>query len=152
MSSRRRQGGFTLIEILVVMLLFALAGTLVFTSVGKSRTERRNRDFARELTGLCQKARRQAVGGKRPVRVRISEPRRRCWIEGGKSPVAIPAAIRIEAEGGGAMEEEAFVFAFYPDGSSDGVTLLLTAEEGFAMNLRIDMLTGLVERVADEDS
>ncbi len=143
--------GFTLVEILVVMVLFALAGSMVFTSVGKSRSDRENKDFARGFTALCQKARRKAVAGGLPVAVRISEPLRQCWIGNGKKRLAIPEEMLIEAEGGGRMgEAEAFSFSFYPDGSSDGVTFTFTAADSFRRRIRIDMLTGLVGKVADE--
>ena len=50
--------GFTLAEILVVIILLALAGSLVFVSVGKSMAGRQNKAFARDMVFLCKKARR----------------------------------------------------------------------------------------------
>lgn len=136
-------------EILVVMVLFALAGSMVFTSVGKSRADRENKDFARAFVALSQKARRKAVAGGYPVALSISESLRQCWIGNDEKRLAIPEEMLIEAEGG-RMAAEAFSFSFYPDGSSDGVTLNLTAQDSFRRRIRIDMLTGLVGVVIDE--
>ncbi len=139
--------GFTLIEILVVMALFALIATMVFSSVGKSRLERRNRDFSRSFVGLVKRARTLAVSKGAPVSVRLSDETKECRVEGLKGKLTVPEAMLIEAEeGGGRMEEGEFVFSFYPDGSSDGLTLTLTVEDVFKHTVRIDMLTGIVTR------
>lgn len=144
--------GFTLIEILVVMVIFALAGTMVFANVGKSRLERSNRDFARSFVTMVKKARTRAIASGRPVNVRLSEETRKCTVDGMEKALAIPEELEIEAqEGRGRMEEGDFVFSFYPDGSSDGLELTFSVEEIFSRTVRIDMLTGIVTRAhADE--
>lgn len=144
--------GFTLIEILVVMVLFALAGTMVFANVGKSRHERGNKDFSRSFVQMVKKARTRAVGTGRAVTVRLSDERKECSIDGLEKTLSIPEEMLIEAdEGNGRMEEGDFIFSFYPDGSSDGLTLTFSVGDTFVRRIRIDMLTGIVERVWEDE-
>ena len=142
-SSKR---GFTLLEILMVMVLIAMAGTLVFVRVGKSMSKNQTRMFAQELILLCKEARRTALEKGEPTSVDISSSNRRCSVGKGKRSVEIPAEMAIEGTGIGRSDQDVFAIYFYPDGSSSGgeLTLSIPGQEGYL--LRIDMLTGLLSR------
>jgi len=54
--------GFTLIEILVVMVLIAVSGSLVYLSVGRSAEQKQGKLFAQEMIGLVKKSQTHVPG------------------------------------------------------------------------------------------
>jgi general secretion pathway protein H len=136
--------GFTLIEILVVMVLIAVSGSLVYLSVGRSAEQKQGRMFAQEMIALVKKARGTSLASSRPVAFYISSADRICWVEGGAASLKIPEKVLIQAQGIAHVEADVYGVYFYPDGSSSGGELILSANgEPFSV-LRVDMLTGLV--------
>jgi len=136
--------GFTLIEILVVMVLIAVSGSLVYLSVGRSAEQKQGRMFAQEMIALVKKARGTSLASSRPVAFYISSADRICWVEGGAASLKIPEKVLIQAQGIAHVEADVYGVYFYPDGSSSGGELTLSTNgEPFSV-LRVDMLTGLV--------
>lgn len=74
------QNGFTLIEIIVVMILAAIAGSLVLMNVGQSGRMKESRMFADKMVAMCRKARLTAVGRGVPACLTISPESRECHI------------------------------------------------------------------------
>ena len=72
--------GFTLIEMVVVMLLIAIASTLVLMNVGKSGRMKEHRIFVEKLMQLCKSARTTALIDGIPVCMTILPERRVCLI------------------------------------------------------------------------
>ena len=144
------KNGFTLVEILVVMVLLAMAGSLVFVSVGKTMAGNRNRAFAGELLSLCKKARRMAVDDGVPTAFNISSGQRRCWVGDSKKSLEIPEEMLIEGEGITQLNEDVYTIGFYPDGSSGGGTLTLSVSGQTVYAFRIDILTGMLTRIEED--
>lgn len=142
--------GFTLVETLVVIILLAMAASLVFVSVGSSMANRQNKAFAREMVSLCKKARRMAVDDGIPTALNISSTQRRCWVNDSKKHLEIPEQMLIEGEGVEQSNEDVYAIHFYPDGSSDGGMLTLSVSGQKIYAFRVDMLTGLLVR-SDKD-
>ncbi len=139
--------GFTLIETLVVMVLLAMAGSLVFMSVGKSMAKRQSKAFGQQMFSLCKQARRMAVERGASTAVYISSTQRRCWVSGEKTnSLEIPAQMLVEGEGITQLNEDVYAVRFYPDGSSSGGELTFSIAEKTIYSLRVDMLTGLLTR------
>ncbi len=142
--------GFTLAEILVVIILLAMAGSLVFVSVGKSMAGKQNKAFAREMVSLCKKARRMAVDAGVPTALNISSTQRRCWLDNSTKSLEIPSQMLIEGEGISQLNEEVYTIRFYPDGSSDGGELTLSVSGQTVYAFRVDMLTGILSRIEED--
>lgn len=136
--------GFTLIEILVVMILIAVSGTLVYLSVGRSAEQKQGKLFAQEMVGYVKKARRASLASSRPVAFFISSADRRCWVEGTQASLSIPEKVLIQAEGIAQIEDGVYGVYFYPDGSSSGGELTLSTNGQPFFVFRVDVLTGLV--------
>jgi len=158
---------------MVVMILIALASSLVFINVGQSGRMKKNRSFARSMVDMCKTARLRSVYEGQPVCLKISPQRRQCWVGFKEEPdqkfrgeeevpwdemfadtsgkksgaLSIPEAMRIKAEGVIKNDNDNYLVCFYPDGSSGGGELTLLAGDQFAFTFRVDMLTGLVEEV-----
>jgi general secretion pathway protein H len=136
--------GFTLIEILVVMVLIAVSGTLVYLSVGRSAEQKQGKLFAQEMIGLVKKARRTSLAFSRPVAFYISSADRICWVEGSQASLKIPEKVLVQAAGVAQLDADVHGVFFYPDGSSSGGELTLSANGQPFFVFRVDILTGLV--------
>jgi general secretion pathway protein H len=136
--------GFTLIEILVVMILIAVSGSLVYLSVGRSAEQKQGKLFAQEMISLVKKARRTSLALSRPVAFHISSADRICWIEGGSATLKIPEKVLIQAAGIAHVDADVYGVYFYPDGSSSGGEITLSANGQPFFVFRVDILTGLV--------
>jgi len=142
--------GFTLVEILVVMVLLAIVGALVFVSAGKTMAGSQNKAFAREMISLCKKARRMAVNDGVPTAFNISSSQRRCWVGDSTKSLEIPEQMLIEGEGITQLNEDVYTIGFYPDGSSGGGTLTLSVFGQTVYAFRIDILTGMLIRIEED--
>jgi general secretion pathway protein H len=139
--------GFTLLEIIVVMILVAVASSLVFVSVGKSIGKKKDKAFAEDMVSLCKEARFRAIDKGVPAAILISSGERRCWIGGTEKSLEIPEEMLIEGEGVALFQEGVYAVHFYPDGSSSGGELTLSVFGRLVYAFKIDRLTGLISRV-----
>lgn len=160
----KHSGGFTLIEIMVVIILVSIAGALVFVNIGKSGRMKESRMFAEKLTGLCRRARVLALSGARPVCLLVSPGERVCRLGGekeisvtgdkkGEEPFSgnhleIPEHIRIEGEGIRVNQAGVAFICFYPDSSSSGGILTVSVEDGFSFSFQVDILTGGIRQIS----
>ncbi len=142
--------GFTLVEILVVMILLAVTGSLVFVSVGKSMAKKQNKAFAQEMISLCKKARRMAVDNGVPTALNISSEKRCCWVNDSTKSLEIPEQMLIEGEGITQLNEDTYTIHFYPDGSSGGGELTLTVSGQPVYAFRVDILTGMITSIKED--
>ncbi len=143
--------GFTFVEILVVIIILALASSLVFVNVGKSISKKNTKAFAQQMISLCKKARRMALYEGVPVAFNISSGQRCCWIKDRANAIEFPEKMSIEGEGIAQLDEDIHTIRFYPDGSSDGGELTLSMPTAQVYTFRVDRLTGLLTRVEEED-
>ncbi len=137
-------------EILTVLVLLSLAGSLVFMNVGASMTNRRNQDFSQRMTALLKKARRMSVEDGAPKAFQISSSQRQCRVDGCNQPLDFPEHLGVEGEGIRQLNEDVFAIYFYPDGSSDGGMMTLTDHEKPVLRLRVDRLTGAIRQIESE--
>jgi general secretion pathway protein H len=117
----RRARGFTIIEMLVVVVLIALAVTLVSVSIGGGLGGARVKAASRDLVAALRHTRGQAIVKREQQALSIDVENRR-YRAPGKSWVELPkdmtmklftARSELEEEGVGRIR-------FFPDGSSTG--------------------------------
>ncbi len=140
---KSHQGGFTLIELIVVMLLAALAAGMVFINVGQASRDQDGRVFARELHRLARTARLQALSTGAIRVLSISSEERRCWIDDQNS-LDIPEQIRIQGKHLARSNDTQHAVYFFPDGSASGGILTISENEQVLLRFHVDILTGLV--------
>ena len=145
MSPANRRG-FTLLELIVVMLLMALGVSLITTSLGRGIGRRRPKAFVQQLVSLCRQARSQALSNAKPVSLTIDGDARRCWLDDRKPGLKIPDIIRIEVEDRVFTydSQAAYQIIFFPDGSSTGDRLVFSVDGRPMAFLRLDPLTGFI--------
>lgn len=143
--------GFTLIEILVVLIIISISGSMVFINIGRSSGEKQAKRFANEMVTLVKRSRGLAVDKNMPAGMMISSADRTMWIVSGpeenrhKGRTEIPKGIIIEGEGIKKFEETVYGILFFPDGSSTGGEIVINVKDrDFKAGFAVDAVTGVV--------
>jgi len=138
--SADRVGGFTLIEMMAVMLIIAMVAALVVTMTpGTGRAQLKA--LAMETAALFRRERLGAILTGRSRRVSI-DGQLRSLIGDGGDVVPIPHDVVVNILG---VDEEwsgrQAVVRFLPDGASSGTVLILSREQA-AYEIRVNWYTG----------
>ncbi len=138
--------GFTLLELIVVMVLMALGVSLITTSLGRGFGRRQPKAFVRAFADLCRQARTQAQASGRLVPVVIDGESRLCRLDDRQRGLKIPEIVRIEVEDRAldADDQSGYRILFFPDGSSSGDRLVFFADDRPLAHLHLDPLTSFI--------
>ena len=150
-ARRRTASGFTLIELVVVLTIIAVAVALVLPAIGGGTETLRLRSEAGRVAALLRQARLHAVTQRRSTRVTLDRVRNHLALIAGDPDhplreLAMPSGLRLSVESGG----EPLTF------SSRGVTReahwVIEGSGGRAFSIRVDALTGRVSVAPRERS
>lgn len=134
------QTGFTLLEILAVMLIIAIGMTVLLVGLNRGLDSRQGRGAAAELALAIRNARSVAILSGRSVALSF-DLTHNTWQRTNNVPRPLPAnmRVRVTAE---ALGDGSNLITFYPDGSSSGGNIVI---ENADRRWRIDVawLTGL---------
>jgi general secretion pathway protein H len=135
-----REGGFSLIEVVAVMLIIAMvAGVAVAFTHGTGRP--RLKAVALEAAALFRRERLGAILTGRDRRVSL-DGERRLLIGDGGGVVAIPEDVAVNVLGvDQRWSGRQAVVGFHPDGASSG-TVLTLSRQGAEYEVRVDWYTG----------
>jgi general secretion pathway protein H len=135
-----RKGGFSLIEVVAVMLIIAMvAGVAVAFTHGTGRP--RLKAVALEAAALFRRERLGAILTGRDRRVSLDGDRRLLVGDGGRV-VAIPEDVAIDVLGvDQRWSGRQAVVGFHPDGASSG-TVLTLSRQGAEYEVRVNWYTG----------
>ncbi len=125
----KKYSGFTLIELMVVLVLVGLISSVVFLSVSSGFFKSKEKRFITEFTSVLKRCRNMAIGNGRSFSFIIDGNKRVFGIRG-KAEKEIPKSIEVRGEGLLELEEGVFTLVFYPDGSSSGGEIELNWESG----------------------
>ncbi|HEV8676373.1 MAG TPA: GspH/FimT family pseudopilin [Methylomirabilota bacterium] len=145
---RRRSPGFTLIEIVVVLAILAVATALVLPAVGRGRDALQLRSEAGRVAALLREARLQAVSQRHATRVVLDRARNTVVLTG-RDPahplreLAVPAGLRFTVATGGDT------LTFSSRGLTRETRWLLERPDGRRLAIDVDGVTGRV-RVGPE--
>jgi general secretion pathway protein H len=146
MLNTDRKAGFTLLEVMAVMLIVALVASLVITMTpGTGRAGLKA--VTLETAALLRRERMGAILGGRTRRVSLDGDRRVLVGDGGDA-VAIPRDVVLDVLGANALwSGRLAVVRFDPDGASTGAVLRLSREQA-EYEIRVNWYTGGVEVVS----
>lgn len=128
------RAGFTLLEMLVVMAILALATTLFVPLVGGHGGRVSAEAGARTMAAALGRARSQAIAGNVEARHLIDAERQ---AKDGLKVTLTIAGSEVDGEGRGAIR-------FYPDGSSSGGSVLFD-DGAKTVTVAVDWLTGGID-------
>jgi general secretion pathway protein H len=142
MWSVNRNSGFTLIEVVAVMLIIALVAALV-TTITPGTGRGKLKALTLEIAALLRRERLSAVltGHERHVSL---DGERRVLVGDGGGTVAVPPDVVVNVLGTNELwSGRVAVVRFYPDGASSGAVLKV-AREGAEYEVRVNWYTGSV--------
>ena len=137
------QQGFTLLELMAVIGILALAVAIVAPSLNRARLSLAVRSAAYEVAAGLRSARAAAQAGNRDQIVTIDLARHRYWAEGVVAPRTFPVNVAVELA---VPESERLGAAagrvrFFPDGSASGAKIVLN-DGRQAASVLVDWLSG----------
>ena len=131
--------GFTFIEIVLVLVLLAAAGVVVAPAIRPALDSVRAEAAVRRTASFLDDARRRAVLERRVLVVHCKPGEERLVLLGaasGERAFPVPPAVEIVS----CRPEE---MRYFPQGSADGMTLLLRDRGGRERSLGVGSFTGL---------
>ena len=139
-----RPRGFSLVELVVVMVLIAALAALGLAAIGSGMPGQKLRGAARELAGELRYTRAQAIASGREQVFRI-DVGARSWQAAGERSGQLPEGIALEVTG--AREElempQVVAIRFFPEGAATGGRVVLRSGEA-AWRVDVAWLTGEV--------
>jgi len=146
-SRTEAQAGFTLLELLVVLVILALSATAVM-SIGRSSLESaRVRSFLVEAEAMFREARTTAIENHTQTAVMIDAKGRRLSLADGGRVLEMPRGLSLDAKVAVPKDGGLPVIRFFPSGASTGGQLTFNFR-GRNYDLRINWLTGRADAQA----
>jgi prepilin-type N-terminal cleavage/methylation domain-containing protein len=140
------QAGFTLFELIVVLLIVAIGSAFIAPAISSGLESRQVRQGTRKLAGIMRGLREQAV--RRGIEQElVLEPDGQNVTFGDGQTVTLPEGVEIEGVRGGWRDEDGSVrVIFYPNGGTTGVALLIAgpSRSGLKFGIDVDPLLGSV--------
>jgi type II secretion system protein H len=179
LSSRRSRTGFTLVELMVVIIIIGIMTAMMIPEMKGTFQDALLRSSSRELINVFDLTYSRAVSLNQLRRVRLDEKTGRYLVErqvtengqenfvpaddvpGGKGELDPRISVEFRQPSDAASEENAKVpdsendssgraIAFYPDGTADAADILLRDRDGFRLRLQINPVTARVHVVEME--
>lgn len=145
--------GFTLFELILVMLIIGVAAALVGPAIGSRLLQTDIRRTVLQLRSAVEVMRMHAVRSGREA-VMVVDPRDNAyWREGGGEPVTLsPDNALLSARSRVLRENGQAEFHFYPDGTNSGGAIRVEQGRGSATAyvVVLDPLLGIASIVRDE--
>jgi len=143
MAQRMRSSGFSLLELMLVVLLIALMFTMVPRMMGTGVSGAELKSSVRALNSAMKLARDAAINTRREAYVTINVETREftTTFESRTHKLNEQLTLRLFTSQADQLDQATASFRFYPDGSSNGGRVTIAANEReFAID--IDWLTG----------
>ena len=138
----RHARGFTLVELLVVLVIASLVLALVGTSISRSISGAEMRTAARKLAASIRYTRTRAIISK-SEQVFLVDTEERSYTAAGREPVTLPGEMEVQLTTARSelTSENVGGIRFYPDGGSTGGSVALESN-GRIYTVNVVWLTG----------
>ena len=143
--SARREVGFTLVELMVVLVISALAYTLVLGVPFRGPSTADLKAAARTLASGLRQAQTTAMSTRRDATLMLDLETREFEVSGSAGARALPRDIELKlfTAQSEALTEKKGAIRFYPDGSSTGGRITVASGERKYL-VDVDWITGRV--------
>lgn len=143
--TQRTSQGFTLLELMVVLVIMVMAYTLAVPIISKVMPGTELKGAARQITAGLRRARSQAITQKVQTTLTLDVEQRQFTLSGDKRNYALPEKLDISLLTAQSELQQAKIgsIRFYPDGSSTGGRITL-ASGALQYAVSVDWLTGQV--------
>ena len=141
-----RSKGFTLVELIVVLMILAAVAALVTPSFSRTVESARLRSAASDVRATLARGRALAVAAARERTVAFDLSRGEFGVDN-EAVRRLPETIRLGAAlpGEERRERGSVRVRFFPDGSGEEAEITVTTQDGGALRVTVDPLTGLSE-------
>lgn len=143
-----RDPGFTLLELLIVVLVMALVLAVSYPSLSRGSASIHLRSTGRDVLNTFRYAREKAVTEQMGMRVTVDRENQRLVLTDdlgdGNRTYVMPSDVKIHriALGGNEVMEGPVPVRFLPNGSSEAVEVLLKSDSGSFLRIISDPITG----------
>jgi general secretion pathway protein H len=150
---RRRQGGFTLLEVIVVMVIVGVVAGMVLPAIQAGARQSAVRRSVRAFISAARQASARAVSSRRPTALIVWPDEGAFGVEGSRGRYELPSFADFgEIVGGSDAEgDDEIRFDFYPTGSSVGGSVEIEFTPGDRRQAYRLVLDPLVSRVHVKD-
>ena len=162
-GARWRNDGFTLVEIVLVLLVMCLVAAITIPSLARGRTAFQLRAVGRDVIGAMRLARETAVTEQKIMVVQIDSQNQRITVSDevgdGARSMSMPRDVRIEGvtrskgteSAAPAQADQApLLVRFLPNGSAESALVVLVADTGASLKIATDAITGSARVVPDQ--
>ena len=151
MTARAGQHGFTLLEILIVLVIGVLLVALVPPLLSGMSGAAELRGAARQLAAGLRNARNEAVTRQQEAVLTLDLERRRFGVTGDPREIALPesVALKLYTAQSELLDSATGGIRFFPDGSSTGGAITVSGPK-LAYRVNVDWLTGTVAIVEQD--
>ncbi len=166
-SSRRSrqpvilEAGFTLVELLVVLVLIAILMSVTFPSIGRGLSAVKLKTTSREIAATMRFARWKAIREQQLYWIRIDSEKNEIELASQdlkyKKVITMPAGISIIRasllkEQETPEKQKSSTYFFMPNGLSDSFQVVISTERGLQVKVFQDVLTGSprIEQIPSE--
>ena len=142
-SDRR---GFTLIELVLVLVLMGVSLLVVLPNINKGLQDREVRKSALGLAAVARGLRSRAVMDGVPQQLVLNVPQSSYLAGRRREEVHLPGEVRFASvQGGDSVDRDTKKFYFFPNGSSLGGEIVLAdGEKNIFYSIRLEALTGRI--------
>jgi prepilin-type N-terminal cleavage/methylation domain-containing protein len=152
----KEPGGFSLLELIIVLIIISLLALLVTPKFAKTLSHMEVKSAAKKIGSILRYCRNDAVNRNRVYQVNFDTGSNLIsvlWAAEGEDKLTmqnsypLPRDVRVEKVDAGKtlFENTLPSFEFYPNGGANGGTAVVRGGEGRGYAIRVDFLTGLVK-------
>ncbi len=143
-----RDDGFTLLELMLVMLVMVLTLAVTLPSLSRGSAALHLRAASRDIISTVRYAREKAITEQTGMMVTVNRQEQKVILSDqlgdGARTYSMPPDVKIQgvARGGQEIPDGPLVIRFLPNGSSDDAQILLKSDSGAFLRIITDPITG----------
>lgn len=148
----RRQAGFSLLELMIVIAIMAAAAGVSMPMMARMYDAMQYRDAVRSVIASAKGARFSALSSGQPVDLILNPRSREVHINKTlKAELPETLSMKVTSAREVNLGDDRAVIRFYPNGSSTGGDIRLEHESGRGLQIKVDWLFGRVSQFGLED-